>query len=516
MSDSSYDTVPYSSKPDRGRHIDRLASIAHLVGISSKNIHQARVLEIGCGTGKNLIAMAELLPKAEFVGIEPSEEEHSIAKETVESLGIENVTLLNESIENFHSEKSFDYIICHGVFSWVSKTIQAEILRKIKALLSDAGLAMVSYNSYPGWHLRQSIRDLLLSFDIKEEPAVERIKKARETLKSVQAAVLFDHDRPFSVLLHQEIERIAREPDAYLLHEFLANENHAYYYKDFCEAVKTHRLIAIGDARFFRMSINRLFQGDVASAAFKKILQLGTEVNSIEHVMDHLWFNVFRESILCHDTHTPTADIELEQIRTLSFCGFLNYDADAKEFKDIKGITLKISHPLLEKTLHILTKNYPTFVSYPQLLLLAQQAINDRERDTSRDEDLLAGALLEWMQRDIIDFSLHPPTCNDRVLAHPKTTPFIRKQAQESNVVVNLFHNSIDIGPLEQELLKLLDGVTDREVMAKHAYALISKGEGGIREDGVEITDPEKQKELLNGLVSETLETLRRAGLLVA
>ena len=62
----SYEQLPYESGPHYPTHPDCLASVATLMGMAPADVSTARVLELGCGNGGNLIPMASVLPQARF------------------------------------------------------------------------------------------------------------------------------------------------------------------------------------------------------------------------------------------------------------------------------------------------------------------------------------------------------------------------------------------------------------------------------------------------------------------
>ena len=75
-------------------------------------------------------------------------------------------------------EGEFDYIVVHGVFSWVPTNVQDHILALCRANLSPSGVAYISYNAYPGGHLREMLREML-HFHIRGlENSKERITQA--------------------------------------------------------------------------------------------------------------------------------------------------------------------------------------------------------------------------------------------------------------------------------------------------------------------------------------------------
>src|SRR5262245_47574369 len=148
-----YDEVPYEGHAFPLTHPDRLATIATLFGMRPPPPHKARVLELGCGTGDNLIPMAVSMPHASFVGCDLSAVHVARARATADRLGLDNVVIEQRDIlELDRGGGEFDYLICHGVFSWVPPRVQDRILALAHELLSPQGVALVSYNTYPGWH----------------------------------------------------------------------------------------------------------------------------------------------------------------------------------------------------------------------------------------------------------------------------------------------------------------------------------------------------------------------------
>ena len=129
---------------------------ARMFGLQPPPIATARVLELGCASGGNLIPMAFNLPDGEFVGIDLSRTHVDAALSTMRALGMRNIRIAHGSILDIdESWGLFDYIICHGVFSWVEPQVQDAILRIAADNLVENGIAYISYNTYPGWHMRE-------------------------------------------------------------------------------------------------------------------------------------------------------------------------------------------------------------------------------------------------------------------------------------------------------------------------------------------------------------------------
>ena len=99
----------------------------------------------------------------------------------------------------------FDYIICHGVFSWVPEEVQDKILEISRDLLSENGIAYISYNTYPGWHMREMVREMML-FHVKtiRDPR-ERVREAMTMLEMLVKAS-GTTESTYSQVLKEEVE----------------------------------------------------------------------------------------------------------------------------------------------------------------------------------------------------------------------------------------------------------------------------------------------------------------------
>ncbi len=159
---TSYDVVPYFSAPFQATHPDRLATVATLFGLKPAPAERSRVLELGCAGGGNLIPMAVALPGSQFLGIDQSSRQVDQGQEIIAGLGLKNIALRVASLLDIdESYGTFDYIICHGVYSWVRENVQDKILEICATRLAPTGVAYVSYNTLPGWHMQGMIRDMM-------------------------------------------------------------------------------------------------------------------------------------------------------------------------------------------------------------------------------------------------------------------------------------------------------------------------------------------------------------------
>ena len=196
MSATSYDAVPYDSNPYPQSQPEQLAAIAKLFGLAPKLPSQARVLELGCATGGNIIPLAARYPNGVFLGLDLSEKQVSAGREVIKALGLRNIELRHGDITAISKGKqAFDYIICHGVYSWVPQAVQQAILRVCGENLADQGVAYISYNVYPGWKMREVVRDAMLYHTRNVTDPKQKLEQARAMLNFTQSESLQKFDK---------------------------------------------------------------------------------------------------------------------------------------------------------------------------------------------------------------------------------------------------------------------------------------------------------------------------------
>src|SRR4051812_18981184 len=246
---TSYEEIPYESTPIHDAHPDVMATSALLLGLDPPAVPTSRVLELGCSTGGNLITIALSFPHAHFVGIDLSPKQIARGQTIIDTLGVKNVSLHAKSILDINPDfGQFDTIICHGVFSWVPQDVRTKILSICSKNLSPTGLAYVSYNTYPGWHIRGMVREML-NYHVRDiaEPR-QRISEAR-TFIDLLAKTVRDPDGPYGKLLAREADMVRAAPDSYLYHEHLEQDNRPLYFHQFAGLCAAANLDFIAESR---------------------------------------------------------------------------------------------------------------------------------------------------------------------------------------------------------------------------------------------------------------------------
>jgi 2-polyprenyl-3-methyl-5-hydroxy-6-metoxy-1,4-benzoquinol methylase len=468
---TSYDEVPYDSNPFAQTHPEHLATVATLVGMTPPPVDGCRVLELGCAAGGNLIPMAVAMPDSSFVGIDLSARQIASGRETVRALRLRNIDLRHLSILDVGEDfGEFDYLICHGVYSWVAAEVQDKILEVCARHLSPDGVAFVSYNIHPGWRLRGLVRDLVCYYTRGEVSAAGRIGRARRVLE-VLSASLTSGTHGYRRLLKEEVDMARRGTDSYLFHEYLEECNSPVYFHEFAERALGKGLHYVGDADVKRMALGPSTPGDEGPLHELEVDHIGREQS-----IDLLRNLAFRQSLLCRRPPPAPSGPRAERLVRLRVGSRAQARRDVpdlrsetpEEFAVGDGPALPFRVPLLKAAMLHLTEIWPRTEpfarlrgqAYARLRLPEPDDAGTATLDTCRlAEGLLGGYLAP--ARGLVEFCLNPPRFGTEVGARPVVSPLARLQALTRDVVTNLRHEQVALRKGDRELLPLLDGSRD-------------------------------------------------------
>ena len=299
--EKSYDELTYKSAAFAQSSPYKLEACATLLGINPPPCKNAKVLEIGCSFGGNLIPFAVNNKNARVVGIDLSGEQIRRGQEIVKEIGLSNLELIHGDICEFKSDEKFDYIIAHGVFSWVPDFAKDAILKVVRENLSQNGVAFISYNVYPGWKVKDIIRDIMLLAAKDKDSTEERLKAAKEALLVYKEVLLtrdnekFESVMPVKSLINW-IDDIFSKDDYYIAHEFLEEINDPFYFKDFNAMLAKNDLAYLCEYGLDDLFLPYLGINQADSYKDKKF----KDRIDLEQFMDMLSNKVFRQSLIVH------------------------------------------------------------------------------------------------------------------------------------------------------------------------------------------------------------------------
>lgn len=245
--ETAYDRMLYPTGVMPHLHPERLALAAHLHGLSPAPIATARVLEIGGGDGLNQLAFAAGHPRAHVVNFDLAAVPVAKGRSWAERAGLVNADIcvldILEAIDAI--DGTFDYIVAHGVYAWVPDHVRAAIFPLIAAKLAPGGVAMVSFNAYPGCYLRLALRDMLLLETRDIADPRDRIASARAML--TEFAAESNYGKPGLTALHDQAEVLLKRADGHLIHDELGESYHPQHFQTVVDAARSVGLAWLGD-----------------------------------------------------------------------------------------------------------------------------------------------------------------------------------------------------------------------------------------------------------------------------
>lgn len=306
-----YSELGYKSMPFPYTTPATLEAYAALVGISAPNPKTARVLELGATYGGNIISQALFNPDATFVGIELSQEQVENGNEVIANAGLTNVSLIQSDIASIGSEiGTFDYIIAHGVYSWVDDGVKEALLRLIDEHLAEDGIAYVSYNTYPGWHTMEEVRQLMM-FSNRDKTQFNHKEKVLhgKTIGSIVGSQILKYDnlKERNSKFLGALRSVMQKDEYYVGHDHLEPNNDPVYFYQFNDHLAAHNLAYLCDADL-TLSMVRSFDADIADTLDK--LAPNDHVAQ-EQYLDFMLDTTFRKSIICKAKHAEAVTYDM-------------------------------------------------------------------------------------------------------------------------------------------------------------------------------------------------------------
>lgn len=306
-----YSELGYKSMPFPYTTPATLEAYAALVGISAPNPKNARVLELGATYGGNIISQALFNPDATFVGIELSQEQVEKGNEVIANAGLTNVSLIQSDIASIGSEiGTFDYIIAHGVYSWVDDGVKDALLRLIDEHLAEDGIAYISYNTYPGWHTMEEVRQLMM-FSNRDKAQFNHKEKVLhgKTIGSIVGSQILKYDnlKERNSKFLGALRSVMQKDEYYVGHDHLEPNNDPVYFYQFNDHLEAHNLAYLCDADL-TLSMVRSFDADIADTLDK--LALNDHVAQ-EQYLDFMLDTTFRKSIICKAKHAESVTYDM-------------------------------------------------------------------------------------------------------------------------------------------------------------------------------------------------------------
>lgn len=508
----SYDEIPYPSGPFRQTHPCQLATLPILFGFEPVPPTECRVLELGCASGGNLMPMAQDLPGSQFLGIDLSRRQIADGLALLDQLRLPNIELRAASIMDVDdSYGEFDYILCHGVYSWVPREVQQKILEIGRQRLSPRGVLYVSYNTLPGWHLRSVVRDMMLYHVAPFERPAQRVGQARLLLDFlVQSAR--PHHESYRQVLSDEASILRVHSDSYLLHEHLEAVNEPCYFHQFVERAEAVGLQYLGDTNFSTMVVDNL--GPEAGELLREAPLIRQE-----QYMDFLRARTFRCTALCHRELELNRHVQPNRLQSLHLAlpGPLQLEGELDNQPAegrLENRTFTIQAPITKAALRHLDRCRPSPISSDDLFAAAHTASSEAwPADEEAARQHLQNDLMTLFASGCIEASFQPPPVVIEPGASPLATPLARMQARQDGVATTRRHEQVRLEPLSRGVLAQLDGRHDRAMLGAWLRTAIASGELRVEQEGEPLPDVDDTH--IDRLIDASLKSLAANALLI-
>jgi methyltransferase-like protein/cyclopropane fatty-acyl-phospholipid synthase-like methyltransferase len=489
-----YDEVPYPGYTHPQTHPDRLATIATVFGMQPKAIERCRVLELGCGDGSNLIPMAFGLRESEFIGIDLASTAVAKGRCAIEELELKNIKLRTENILSFPSDLGkFDYVIAHGLYSWVPAEVREALLRICREHLQPHGVAFVSYNAFPGGHLRNMVREMMF-FHLQNIPdSNQRLAQAMALVQFLSRAR--ETNDVYARFLQDEFEQMVERSAGHLYHDELSSIYEPVYFHQFAEHAQRHGLQYLAEADFMEMQ-DHLFTPETRAA-----LQ-GLAGNRIawEQYLDFLKCRRFRQTLLCHRDirveSNPQSNI-LRQFHLSSVARPEGPNANLSDRSAVKLVGKKIASietdlPLAKTALAILGEIWPGTLRFDELVSRTGLPAGNE------DQTALCEILFHTYRTGLLELHIHKPAYTTIPSERPVASVLARWQLRNRDTATNAWHHTVEVGDaLGKFLISLLDGTRDRAALLQELRKV-------------------SQSDALEPQLERNLNAIARLGLLVA
>lgn len=471
----NYDAYPYVGYAYWFSHPDHLGVMGGLAGIATARSGAARVLEIGCGDGGNLVSLATLLPSARFVGIDLSAVQIDQGRALLAELGLSNVALHHADLTRFEVEPaSFDYVIAHGVYSWVPDPVRDGLLALVRRALAPGGVALISYNARPGNWLFEPARQLMRFHTRGLADPNAKVREAR-AITGAWLDHLEESDPTGRGALARRMGTVLIGASRMLVrHDYLSEHERAFLFSEVAERAGAHGLAYLDNALPSAQRPELL-----EPEARDLLLSLPDRIRQQQY-FDFFDNTRFRATLFVRD---DAARAEPLRLSDLALEDRLNLEPTRPT--PTPRVVLETATGEVEVTdlatrvaLGLVVEAVPSPVPMRELVDLALPrlaAVDDSAEapypptEAGRDALLahLEGVFGELWRRDVVHLWRDPPAIAPR-RGKPRTGQLQRLLARSSPQVPSLFHRFTELEPDERALLATLDGTqTLEELTAK-------------------------------------------------
>ncbi|MGD9588161.1 MAG: methyltransferase domain-containing protein [Pyrinomonadaceae bacterium] len=503
----SYDEVPYSSFTFPQTRPDRLATLAAIYGLQPADPENCRVLELGCGDGTNLLSFAYILPDSRFVGIDLAMGHIDRAKAAANELQLSNVEFLCGDVTKFDGEAlgKFDFIIAHGLFSWVPEHVQKRILEIYEQCLAPEGVGCLSYNVYPGCKTREIVWDMMKFYTAELTDPMERVAAGIQFLNFINFSA--DQESTYRRVIATELSQYSQRTPENIFHDDLSNMNRPFWFREFAGLLEPRGLQYLCEVDAFWNELR--LRPEIEA----KLNELDDDIVKREQFTDYILGRPFRSSVIVRDSAPIRRELSSEILTDFYLASPAEPAIEGRDFasnapvtfKGLDGIEASVSHPLAKAAVIHLSGQWSNSVKFDELISKAAEATGLSSDD---GDPQATHELFELFKAGIIYLHRFRPEFPTEAGEKPTASRFVRWQLRKKCKDITAL-SGMNLRPSDDMmrlLLLLCDGTRDRDDLVAEAAARTG-------------FPPEKKEAMLEQLpavVERRLDEFARLGLLEA
>lgn len=425
----------------------------------------------------NLLPLAERLPQSHFVGVDFSATLIGLGEAARAAGRLENAQLLQADLRSWEAEADgFDYIIAHGLYSWVPNEVKERVLAICRRALKPLGVAYISYNTLPGWGLPGGVREFLLEQTRASGGVAQhqtQVEQARAILTALGQANA-GQPSPYNLHLQATVEDMLRKPAELFFHDDLAAVNDPCTFTNFTGLAAAHGLHYLAEARYATMQWEHI---PAAMRAPFDPLQLS--FSQQQQYMDVLFQRWLRCSLLTRAELTPERPVSHLAIRECAMALRFKIDGKAADLRPgtplrLTGqndVALEFTDPAEKALLVALAQSAPQRVPYAKILALANAYLEKTKLPLISDEAAVCALLYQLFTMDGLDLLLAGGGAWLDSSPHPAPSPLMRYEAQRGLTITNRWHEPVSVTADGQKWLRESRGGSN--AAALHAGFLV-------------------------------------------
>jgi len=445
-----YDAVSYHSGAIPDSHPARIGAIGRLHGLPTAAPDRCRVLELGCADGMNLLPLAERFPRSQFLGVDFAPTHIAAAEEARVACGLGNARFVCADLREFEPElEGFDYIIAHGVYSWVSDEVKERLLAICARALAPGGMAYISYNTLPVWGFLDGLREFLRTETVREREPAQQIERARRVMAALNESIV-GLPGAYPAMVRQSLAEMLRKQPDHLYHDDLAAVNDPRTFTAFASHGAAHGLRYVAEAHYATMVF------DNAPAPMRAALAgLDLDFMQVQQFMDVIFQRLLRNSLLCRADPAPDLVANPKAIRDCALGlrlrpveSRVNLEPGAAmKMTGPNELALEYDQPAEKALLSALAQAAPARAPFWQAFESANRLLQQAGLPPADPLVDLCRPLFRLFTFDALDLALIGDGEWLKTGRLPAPSALMKYQAQKGSTAVNRWHETVDLTP---------------------------------------------------------------------